>query len=426
MRTAQQPSGMSRRSFIQGVGVTFGTLLTSPMSSWAFNPATGPPLRVGVLIPPSGIHPALGDSLTAGLRLGFAQGAGQAGAPPVKLIAEAVDTGLSSAVEKSRKLLEQDQVDVVVAVLSSGMAARLSSLFEEHRALLVVSNMGADVVRQDEQSPYVYHSTLNYWQANWAMGNWAAQHLGHRAFVAASFHESGYDAHYAFRHGFEAAGGNIVENRITHMHAHSGDLLHVIAAVRQARPDFVYASYSGRPAIDFVKAYASSGLNEKVPLIGSGFLAEDTYLPALGDAALGIKTCMPWAPSLDTDQNRAFVAAYRQQSGRCPDIFAVLGYDSARLIAEALHCAGWDPSRSERLQQTFRSVECDSPRGRLRMHAQTSSTSGPLYLREVVRRDGVLRNEVIAELDRTNEREQFIEPMRLSLNTGWLNPYLCT
>jgi branched-chain amino acid transport system substrate-binding protein len=244
--------------------------------------------------------------------------------------------------------------------------------------------------------------------------------------VAASFHESGYDAHYAFRHGFEAAGGNIVENRITHMHAHSGDLLHVIAAVRQARPDFVYASYSGRPAIDFVKAYASSGLNEKVPLIGSGFLAEDTYLPALGDAALGIKTCMPWAPSLDTDQNRAFVAAYRQQSGRSPDIFAVLGYDSARLLVEILQRAGWEPNRSERLQQTFRSVECDSPRGRLRMHAQTSSTSGPLYLREVVRRDGVLRNEVIAELDRTNEREQFIEPMRLSLNTGWLNPYLCT
>src|SRR5262249_55244148 len=151
--------------------------------------------------------------------------------------------------------------------------------------LLLVSDAGADAVEPVRGGGSVFFDSLGYWQASWAMGDWAARNLGRRAVVAASLYESGYDSLYAFQPGLEEAGGEGVETCVTHVPPATHDTGRAIAAIRRAVPDFVFAAYSGQPAVDFVRAYADSGLARRVPLAGSSFLVDETLLPAMGAAA---------------------------------------------------------------------------------------------------------------------------------------------
>ena len=55
--------------------------------------------------------------------------------------------------------------------------AELRELINKSRTFFIVSGIGENAVRDSERSPYVFYNTLNYWQANQAAGEWAAQNL---------------------------------------------------------------------------------------------------------------------------------------------------------------------------------------------------------------------------------------------------------
>jgi branched-chain amino acid transport system substrate-binding protein len=196
-----------------------------------------------------------------------------------------------------------------------------------------------------------------------------------------------------------------------------------LAAVRETRPDFVFALYSGQSAVDFVEAYAGSGLARRIPLAGSSFLADETLLPAMGPAALGVRSCLSWAPELPSAANRAFTAAYRRATGERPDAFAVLGYEAARLIGAAMAGAAGGGDRLRGLCDALKATALEGPRGRVTMDAATQVTRAPLYLREVRSRNGAVGNEVVAELPPLSDPARSMAALRSGPKSGWLNEY---
>lgn len=235
---------------------------------------------------------------------------------------------------------------------------------------------------------------------------------------------SGYDSIYAFRTGFEAAGGEIVNTYTTHVPPDSGDPTPLIAAIKESQPDVVFGCYCGEPAISFVRAYSESGLAKRIPLVGSGFMVDDEILPAMGSAALGINSTLSWARSLQTQENEAFSNAYLRSTGRSADAFAVLGHDTGRLIIEALSAARGDVSQDYELIDALERVTFDGPRGPLVMDRNTHSARTPLYLREVRRSGNTVGNAVITKLNATLEIENAVLVGHSEQKSGWLNPYM--
>src|SRR5207237_6630287 len=112
---------------------------------------------------------------------------------------------------------------------------------------------------------------------------------------------------------------------------HAGDeetLLSQLKALRQLHPSFVYVFSSGEHAVQILKAHHASGLHGQ--LVASAFTVEDYLLPRLGAAAVGVRSCASW-PTAVVDKE--FAAAFRKKSGRHPDAFAVLGYETGLLVA---------------------------------------------------------------------------------------------
>jgi len=216
-----------------------------------------------------------------------------------------------------------------------------------------------------------------------------------------------------------------VETCVTHVPPATHAARRAIAAIRRAEPDFIFAAYGGQPAVDFVRAYADSGLARRIPLAGSGFLADETLLPSMGAAAVGIRSCLSWSPDLPTAENRAFTAAFRRATGGDPDGFAVLGYETARLIAGAVATSPADGDPLDGLGAALRVTALETPRGRVAMDPATHLTRAPLYLREVRSRRGVAGNAVVAELRPLPDLVRRVAALRSGPKTGWVNEYPC-
>ena len=149
-------------------------------------------------------------------------------------------------------------------------------------------------------------------------------------------------------------------------------------------------------------------------------MVEDDVLSNHGGRAAGIRSGFTWSRDLQTSENKAFTSAYEDWSGRSPGAFAVLGYDSARLIVEGMSAVEGDTSRTIQFLGALANAEFDSPRGRLEMSSHNHGTTSPIYLREV-RGSG---NEVIAELKPVPDTEDLGMTMASEMRSGWINAYL--
>jgi branched-chain amino acid transport system substrate-binding protein len=413
---------LSRRAFVRSVGLAVGGCIggsllsdTAPAGAAATHGARASPvsLAIGVVLPQSRIAPQFGASMLNGLRLAVD------GADGVRLLPIWYGAHPNDGTKRVEELLATARIDLLVGALSRHEAAALGPLLAEHDTPLLVSDVGANMVRAKQLHPYIFRNSLNHWQSAWALGQWAATNMGRRALIASAFYDSGYDTIYAFWSGFEHAGGQRPELIISHR-PDGGSMDDVLAAVQHARPDCVFAAYCGRRAVEFVRAYAAAGVHERVPLLGGGFLVDDAVLPEQGGAATGVRSAHSYAPGLAMREHRAFADRYRAFAGADADAFAALGYDSGRLALAALHGAGAD-RRAGALRDALMAAAIDGPRGRVQFDKTTLEAHAPVYLREVQPHASGARHVIIDDLS-TLAAHDLAAPM--GPRSGWRNAYL--
>jgi len=419
MKELGQRSGMNRRDFIKTVALSAGMVILPPVKGNASYP-----LKIGVLYPRSTLFPHLAQSHLDGMKVHLREAGCDGVAQIVSLYPQECSPGPAAALRQSAALLEKG-VDIVVGVVGSRFLPTLRDLFHDTQTLFIVNNIGANLVPASSPSPYIFPVSFNYWESNWAMGRWAARNLGAKAVIVSSFYDSGYDTLYAFRFGFEQAGGSIVKTMVTGAPALPAcTISSVLKEIERIGPEFVYGIYCGESAVNFVKAYAESPIAGKIPLAGAGFMVDESILPAQGEAALGIKSCLSWSRNLRTKENRAFNAAYRQQTRRPADPFAVLGYDTARFILTALKAAGGHTDKTDTIAKVPGTMAPASPRGILRIQNDTQSAVSPLYIREIRRKGSQLQNEVISELETPPGLYTNLSAHLADHPSGWLDPYM--
>jgi branched-chain amino acid transport system substrate-binding protein len=316
-------------------------------------------------------------------------------------------------------LIERDKVDLVVAAFDSQAAAGLRPMIEQSRVPLIAADSGANLIRSSDRSPYLTYNTINAWQSSWALGDWAARSVGRNAVVVASCYESGYDTLYTFELGFTAAGGTIHKTHITHVPGRADDWPTLLRTISNAKPDVVYAMYSGAEAADFATAYTQSSLAGRVPLLEGNFIGSDGTGSLNCGASICSHTASSWNPALDTPINRTFLADYRQITQRNADSFAVLGYDTGRLIVEAARKS----SRAAHLPEALADVSFVGPRGRVQIDPATRAFTTPIYL-HTAQQNGTMDVSQHSVLSSIRADDPRLESFMAAPKTGWLYPYL--
>ncbi|MEA2575457.1 MAG: branched-chain amino acid transport system substrate-binding protein, partial [Chloroflexia bacterium] len=290
-------SGYNRREFIVNASKIAGALIALPLLSKAQGAAakTSPVggavttgsskstarRTIGVLLPQSSVYPQMGANFLAGMNLYFSQ----AGLQNMKIVTAEVGACCGKAQVQAEAMLRAQKLDLMLGMVNPGVASSLRSVLEANKTAFVATGLGENLARTGETSPYIFHHTLGMWEANYALGKWAATTLGRTAIMASSFYDSGYDTLYAFQMGFEAGGGRVLATHVTHQPAADNGLATLTSAIRQSKPAVVFASYYGQSAVDLLNAYARAGLSRSVPLVGTAFLVDQAVVNSVGSAA---------------------------------------------------------------------------------------------------------------------------------------------
>jgi branched-chain amino acid transport system substrate-binding protein len=195
------------------------------------------------------------------------------------------------------------------------------------------------------------------------MGKYLADKGVKRVYLLAPNYPAGRDMLAGFKRFYK---GEIVNEVYTQF----GQLDYAaeIAQVRAAKPDGTFIFYPGGMGINFVKQYAQAGLVKEVPLYGPSFSIDQTILPAVGDAALGLWVSTFYSEKLKTPGNDKFVADFEADYKRIPSPYAAQGYDGAVIVDKALQAVDGKIEDKEAFRKALENVKFDSIRGPFRFN----------------------------------------------------------
>ncbi|MBS0122512.1 ABC transporter substrate-binding protein [Thetidibacter halocola] len=356
-------------------------------------PATAEDIKVGLLLPYSGVYAALGNDIDAGFALGLETFGAETGAT-FEIVREDTEVKPPVALGKAKKLILQDKVDVMAGIVSSGVLGAVRDMVHGAGVPLIVANAGNDEATGIQCSPYITRMSFSNGQVNRPMGTWMAEQGIKKVYTLAPDYAAGRQMIDGFAQTFTAAGGEIVGQEFTPFQK-TQDFGPYLAQAKASGADAVFVFYAGGEAISFVKQYDSFGLKADLPLYGSGFLTSALYVNAEGPAAEGVITALHYVPTIENDANKAFAEAFTAATGRVPSEYAVQGYDSARALVEAVKAGATD---RESLANALRQVSFDGPRGPLSIDPATNNLIQPIYVYETIAGEGGLTQKVLAQL----------------------------
>jgi branched-chain amino acid transport system substrate-binding protein len=356
-------------------------------------PATAQDIKVGLLLPFSGVYAALGNDIEAGFTTALEQFGGETPAT-FEIVREDTEVKPPVALAKAKKLILQDKVDVISGIVSSGVLGAVRDMVHGAGVPLIVANAGNDEATGEACSPYITRMSFSNGQVNRPMGQWMYDQGIRKVYTLAPDYAAGRQMIDGFVQTFTAAGGEIVGQDFTPFQK-TQDFGPYLAQAKSSGAEAVFVFYAGGEAISFVKQYDSFGLKAELPLYGSGFLTSSLYVNAEGPAAEGVITALHYVPTLDNPANVQFVEAFKAKTGRVPSEFAVHGYDAGRALIEAVKAGATD---RESLANALRQVSFDGPRGALSIDPATNNIVQPIYVYETVAGDDGLTQKVLAAL----------------------------
>lgn len=350
-------------------------------------------LKVGLLLPYSSVYASLGNEITDGFNLALATyGEGL----EISTVQEDTEVKPNVGLAKTRKLILQDEVDVIVGVVSSGVLGALRDFVHRAEVPLVVANAGNSVMTGASCSPYVIRVSFSNDQVNRPMGPWLYEQGVGKVYTLAPDYAAGRQMIEAFANAYTEAGGEIVGQAFTPFQD-TKDFGPYLTAAQESGADALFTFYAGGEAIAFVKQYGDFGLSDSLPLYGSGFLTSPLYVAAQGPAADGVVTSLHYVPTIDTPENTSFRATYRERFEREPSEYAVAGYDAGRLVVEALRTAG---GPGEAFHSALRTTSFTGPRGPLRIDPATNNVIQNIYVyRTEVAEDGTATQVILDTIE---------------------------
>jgi branched-chain amino acid transport system substrate-binding protein len=370
---------VSRRAILAGAAFTAG------LGRAAIAQAV--PLKVGLMLPFSGTYAALGENIAAGFELLIAENGGALGGRPVTLVRLDDESDPAKAPANVNRLVERDSVDVLVGTVHSGVVMALVQVARENKIPLFIPNAGNVAATRELCSPSVFRSSFSNWQPAYGMGRaLAAKGVKKAAWVTWDY-AAGKESGEGFRDGLRAGGAELTHTLTVPFP--ETNFQPVLAQIGGLGVEVVGSFFAGGGAIQFVKDYAASGLRDKIPLCGSGFLTEGVLKPQ-GAAAEGIQTALHYGDGLDNAKNAAFRAAFKAKTTRDADVYAVQGYDAGQMLAAGLIATKGDAAAADALAAAIVAARIDSPRGAFTLSASHNPIQ-TIWLREV--RDG--QNKVI-------------------------------
>ncbi len=391
---------LSRREFL---AATSAAALAAACGGGA---AEGKELKIGQLLPFTKVYAELGNSMKRATDLYLKQKGNKLAGRPVKVIYEDTAADPAQAAQKAQKLMEQDQVELMMGIVSTPVAYALRNTFDSAKMIFIETNAGGNALTRETpgckptcKSKYIFRSSFSSYQISHPIGEYLGKKGVKDAYLFISDYGFGTESAADFTKGFEASGGKVTGT----LKAKLGneDFLPFVTQLKAQPTKNIYSFFSGTDAIGYIKAWSQSGMNAAgYKMYGAGFLTEQDVLKEVKEQAVGAVTSLFWAVTLDNSENKSFVDAYQKEYKLLPDVFAVQAWDGIQAVDLALQTTKGDTADKDKLIAALEGVKFKSPRGQFEFDKNTHNVIHDIYIREVKVKGSDVVNEIVDKIAR--------------------------
>lgn len=351
-------------------------------------------IKIGVVGPFSGPFALQGKNFKAGIDAYMAVNGNKIGSDTVEIIYRDVpqaDPAQSRA--QAQELIVKDKVQYLAGFYFTPDAMAVAPILQQANVPMVIMNAATSAIVT--RSPYVVRTSFTTWQTSTPIAKVAFDGGVRKVISIVSDYGPGIDAENAFKAAFQKAGGQVVE--AIRLPLATNDFSPIMQRIKDSGAQALFAFLpSGPPTLGFVKAYNENGLKAAgIKFFGPGDLTQESDLPALGDAALGIQTTFHYALSHDSPENKAFVEAAAKAIGNRAELSfpAVGAYDGMHVIYRMIQATGGKQDAAKAVA-AVKGLAWTSPRGPVSIEPESRHITQNIYLREVAKAaDGTYINK---------------------------------
>jgi len=357
-------------------------------------PAQSAPIKIGFLAPLTGPFAQIGKDMVNGNQLYLTEIGGQVAGRKIEVVVEDDEGNPATALNKSRKLVDQDKVAIVTGGMLANVGYALQPYIDGQKIPATFPVIAADDLTQRKPAKWIVRTGWSTSQPMHPFADWALKNTKYRKIAAIGMdYAFGYEIIGGFQQVFEEGGGQIVQRIWAPLN--TNDFAPFLAQIRRDS-DAVLALFTGRLALQFLKQYQEAGLKDKLPLLGGGTITDETVLPQMGDEAIGVITALHYSQALDNVTNQKFNKAFEASAGKIASYYSEATYTNARWIVEAMKAVNGKVEDRDAFLTALRRVDLkESARGPLKVDDFGNPIQN-IYIRKVERVGGKLQNTVIA------------------------------
>jgi branched-chain amino acid transport system substrate-binding protein len=393
MRSRASMGRISRRKFMAGAAGA-GAALTSNLAAPAILAQTRAPIRLGNLNSFTGAIAYAAEANVNGMNLYFDSIDWTVAGRKIEIIKEDDQFNPQVGLQKVKKLVESDKVDLVVGVQASNVALAVLNYMKQQKAFYVVSGAGTDAITWDRY-PYLFRTSISTYQLSTPMATYVYDNLGKEIVTTASDYAGGRDVIAQFKGPYLAKGGKVLKEIWPPLG--TTDFSPYLTDIKSINPPVTYDFMPGADAIRFIQQYSEFGLKEKMPLTGFTIIDSQT-ISTLGKTGVGVISALTYIDTVDNPESKKFAADYQAKYKAAPDLFADYGYVAARALGEALKTVDGDTSDKDKLAEAMTKVKFNAPRGPFRMDPVTHNPIQDIYICQIIERDNKITTKILATL----------------------------
>ncbi|WP_397476081.1 ABC transporter substrate-binding protein [Pusillimonas sp.] len=334
------------------VKLALSGLLVAALSTTAF---AAEKVKIGFITTLSGPAGVMGKHMQDGARLALKMKDGKFAGKEVEIIFG--DDQLKPDVGKqlAETMMKRDNVDFLSGVIFSNVMMAMYQPIVRDETIFVSASAGPSQIAGKMCSPYFFSTAWQNDQSPEAMGQYLQEQKVPNVYLMAPNYAAGKDMLNGFKRYYK---GEIVNEVYTKLD--QSDYQPEFTQIRAAKPAAVFMFYPGGLGVQVLNQYRQAGL--EVPLYTS-FTANETTLPALGEAAEGVLDSGFWSPDLPFPANQKFVEAFQAEYGYMPSDYAAASYDAIGLIASGVEQVNGNLSDKKALLAAIKKADFESVRG---------------------------------------------------------------
>jgi branched-chain amino acid transport system substrate-binding protein len=324
------PYRVGRRTLLKGAAAIGALQVASPFLISARGET---PIKVGMVDPLTGVYSAVAQNEVAGVKLAVEQINAKGGVlgRPIELLIEDSANDVGTGVQKTRKLIERDEVNFIIGDVNSGIAQAMAQVTAEKKVLHVVSGGHTDGITGKDCKWNVYRvCNTTRMEAN-SVSDLLFTKYGKKWHFITPDYAFGHTLYDACSANLQKLGGSVTGNELTPLG--TSDFSAYLIKARAANPDVLLVLVQGSDMVNCLKQIVQFGIDKQIHVAGTQQELES--LKAMPpEARIGIWMFEWYWKQANTPHLQEFVADIRKRTGgNVPTARTWFGYTSMYTFA---------------------------------------------------------------------------------------------